>query len=322
MSEDKSEVRGQKSEALPFFCYDQRYGLSIEDDSRPGAQALINELAAFFREQPGSLDAEFAMRISGRFFNRVLDAGLGPSSIAYARDSNGMAIMPPGSTSEELPLHGVVEKEVPGEVKREALAAMQNQGIPDMSEFREKARRLMLAPEQAFAPQAVSAGHRNLERFLSFIAHTDKGCFDALTDLGRLKPPSRYQAWGETANGELPLWSNGTCGGNLERMNRNVSCGDRIELIDRIGIVPDAGVLTNKGLMQVLEADDAFRLVTHNLVNYGHRTLAFRHLAATGGVKLTGPARLLVSPRSTVPHLQSRYFFKGQYFVEGWRLVL
>lgn len=233
-----------------------------------------------------------------------------------------------GVKPDEKPFPGYLDKEVPGEVKKEALAArdaaMQAQGIPPCPEAVEKAARLMLKPpEDLVAKHVSSVEQRNLQRFLQFIALNDPRGFDAIAPhLHRVSSPRRYQAWGQIVNAECPLWTKGNAGGDLELMNRSDSCGDRIELIDRIGIVPDPGVLSDTGLMLLFEEPESIRLVTHNLETAGHRTFPFKYITQFGGVKLTGAGRQLVMPRSIVPRLQLRCPFEGQVFVEGWRISL
>lgn len=223
---------------------------------------------------------------------------------------------------------GTLEAVVEAEAKREALAArdaaLQAQGIPPSREALEKAARIMLKPqEDLVAAHVNTVEQRNLHRFLQFIALNDPRGFDAIAPhLHRVSSPRRYQAWGQIGNAECPLWTKGTAGGDLELMNRSDSCGDRIELIDRVGIVPDPGVINDVGTMLLFEDPESIRLVTHNLETYGHRSFPFKYITQPGGVKLTGAARLLVMPRSIVPRIQLRCPFKGQVFVEGWRVSL
>lgn len=82
-----------------------------------------------------------------------------------------------------LPMPGVVEKEVAGEVKREAS---------------EKAARMMLKPqEDLVAAHVNTVEQRNLHRFLQFIALNDPRGFDAIAPHIQLRCPFKGQVFVE-----------------------------------------------------------------------------------------------------------------------------
>lgn len=209
--------------------------------------------------------------------------------------------------SSALPIPGVLEEEVPGEVRLGALAELK------ATHYASQANALQSAVHEK--------AQENFKRFLQHMMALDPHLTPQLgSQLVRASAPARYQAWGKLVNTHVPLWSSPSCGGDLARAHVDFCAGaDRIELIDRIGIVPDNLAVGDEVL---LREDNGVELRAHTLTSENTTHLPWRLLTAERGMRLIGARRPIVLPRASVPHLRLRGKPSGWIFVEGWRLTL
>jgi hypothetical protein len=218
------------------------------------------------------------------------------------------------ATDPNAPIPGVVEKEVPGDVKREALAAMQNHLIVPVEDYRAARGRQL---EEGVREKTAE----NFKRFLQHMAALDPDLVRRMSDtLVRCGAPVRYQAWGKLKAKHVALWTDPGCGGDLADATVAYCSGsDRIELIDRIGICPG---LMEAGHEFCLREAHGVELRVHTLDSENTTHLPWHMLTSERGMRLIGARRPIIVPRASVPHLRLAGNPNGWIFVEGWRLTL
>lgn len=284
-------------------------GVVEKEVAGPVAQELRAGLAGFLREQEVAGDKE---------------------ALAARNAANGVK-------PDEKPFPGYLDKEVPGEVKKEALAArdaaMQAQGIPpsreEMLEARKNASRantaqLVADRKLSAAEELARAQHEkrnaNFRAFIQHMAALDPFSTERMADmLAHARTPVRYQAWGRLDR-NIALWSSASCGGDLANLNvEYCSAPDRIEMIDRIGFHPD---IISGALKARITEINAIELQVHALESKNTSHLAYELLCRSRGLRLFGAGRPIVLPRASVPLLHLNCDVPGWIFVEGWRLSL
>lgn len=286
-------------------------GVVEKEVAGPVAQELRAGLAGFLREQEVAGDKE---ALAAR------DAAMQAQGIPPCPEAAAL------KKPDEKPFPGYLDKEVPGEVKKEALA---QDAVRAALEARKNASRantaqLVADRKRNAAEELARAQHEkrnaNFRAFIQHMAALDPFSTERMADvLTHARTPVRYQAWGRLDR-NIALWSSASCGGDLANLNvEYCSAPDRIEMIDRIGFHPD---IISGALKARITEINAIELQVHALESKNTSHLAYELLCRSRGLRLFGAGRPIVLPRASVPLLRLNCDVPGWIFVEGWRLSL